>query len=101
MACVSAAELWLAAAAACCAAAVAASDATFGADIPPALRIGRAWATGIASTSASKLVPASSAPRDSNRCGRHAGKTVLVAVLATVLAAWTAPRELRRRRADG
>src|ERR1700733_5828030 len=73
MACVarvSAAELWLAAAAACCAAAVAASDATFGADITPALPIGRAWATGIASTSASKLVPASRPPRDTLRAGR-------------------------------
>src|SRR3984885_3869428 len=73
MACVarvSAAELRLAAAAACCAAAVAASDATFGADITPARPIGCAWATGIASTSASRLVPASRPPRDTRRAGR-------------------------------
>jgi hypothetical protein len=48
---------------------VAASVATFGADIIPALPIWRAWATGIASTSASRLVPASNAPRDNLRPG--------------------------------
>jgi hypothetical protein len=72
MACVaraSAPELCFAAAAACCAANVAASDAKLGAEVTAALPGCRAWATGIASASVSRLVPASKPPRDSDRAG--------------------------------